>query len=348
MNTHLQTILDLIDSKPSMDEADYATISDAIREVDKTLSLAEFKLSRFNKESRTVSVILEETIDELQQKSTVLAQANTALTEAIQNLQSTQSQLVLTEKMAALGELTAGIAHEIQNPLNFVNNFSEVCIELVEELRETLSQPETANDRANTDALLKDLSQSMKKINYHGKRADSIVRGMLEHARTSTGERQPTDLNALSDEYLRLAYHGLRAKNKEFNAQLITDFDPAIGLVNVVPQDMGRVLLNLFNNAFYAVREKQKTAIQGYPPTVTVTTRRLKTTTEIRVRDNGTGIPDEVKEKIFQPFFTTKPAGQGTGLGLSLSYDIISAQGGTLMVKTQKGEGTEFIINLQI
>ena len=188
----------------------------------------------------------------------------------------------------------------------------------------------------------------MKKINYHGKRADSIVRGMLEHARTSTGERQPTDLNALSDEYLRLAYHGLRAKNKEFNAQLITDFDPAIGLVNVVPQDMGRVLLNLFNNAFYAVREKQKTAIQGYPPTVTVTTRRLKTTTEIRVRDNGTGIPDEVKEKIFQPFFTTKPAGQGTGLGLSLSYDIISAQGGTLMVKTQKGEGTEFIINLQI
>ncbi|SFC73856.1 sensor histidine kinase [Spirosoma endophyticum] len=348
MNTHLQTILDLIDSKPSMDEADYALISNAVREVDKTLSLAEFKLSRFNKESRTVSVILEETIDELQQKSTVLAQANTALTEAIQNLQSTQSQLVLTEKMAALGELTAGIAHEIQNPLNFVNNFSEVCIELVDELREALSQPETANDRANTDALLKDLSQSMKKINYHGKRADSIVRGMLEHARTSTGERQPTDLNALSDEYLRLAYHGLRAKNKEFNAQLITDFDPAIGLVDVVPQDMGRVLLNLFNNAFYAVREKQKTANQAYPPTVTVTTRRLKTTTEIRVRDNGTGIPDEVKEKIFQPFFTTKPAGQGTGLGLSLSHDIISAQGGTLMVKTQKGEGTEFIINLQI
>lgn len=348
MNTHLQTILDLIDSKPSMDESDYALISNAVREVDKTLSLAEFKLSRFNKESRTVSVILEETIDELQQKSTVLAQANTALTEAIQNLQSTQSQLVLTEKMAALGELTAGIAHEIQNPLNFVNNFSEVCIELVDELREALSQPETANDRANTDALLKDLSQSMKKINYHGKRADSIVRGMLEHARTSTGERQPTDLNALSDEYLRLAYHGLRAKNKEFNAQLITDFDPAIGLVDVVPQDMGRVLLNLFNNAFYAVREKQKTASQGYPPTVTVTTRRLKTTTEIRVRDNGTGIPDEVKEKIFQPFFTTKPAGQGTGLGLSLSHDIISAQGGTLMVKTQKGEGTEFIINLQI
>jgi two-component system NtrC family sensor kinase len=348
MNTHLQTILDLIDSKPSMDESDYATILNAVREVDKTLSLAEFKLSRFNKESRTVSVILEETIDELQQKSTVLAQANTALTEAIQNLQSTQSQLVLTEKMAALGELTAGIAHEIQNPLNFVNNFSEVCIELVDELREALSQPETANDRANTDALLKDLSQSMKKINYHGKRADSIVRGMLEHARTSTGERQPTDLNALSDEYLRLAYHGLRAKNKEFNAQLITDFDPAIGLVDVVPQDMGRVLLNLFNNAFYAVREKQKTAIQGYPPTVTVTTRRLQTTTEIRVRDNGTGIPDDVKEKIFQPFFTTKPTGQGTGLGLSLSYDIISAQGGTLMVKTQKGEGTEFIINLQI
>ncbi|CAN5230850.1 hypothetical protein BH09BAC4_BH09BAC4_36480 [soil metagenome] len=348
MNAHLQSILDLIDSKPSMDESDYALILNAVREVDKTLSLAEFKLSRFNKESRTVSVILEETIDELQQKSTVLAQANTALTEAIQNLQSTQSQLVLTEKMAALGELTAGIAHEIQNPLNFVNNFSEVCIELVDELREALSQPETANDRANTDALLKDLSQSMKKINYHGKRADSIVRGMLEHARTSTGERQPTDLNALSDEYLRLAYHGLRAKNKEFNAQLITDFDPAIGLVDVVPQDMGRVLLNLFNNAFYAVREKQKTASQGYPPTVTVTTRRLKTTTEIRVRDNGTGIPDEVREKIFQPFFTTKPAGQGTGLGLSLSHDIISAQGGTLMVKTQKGEGTEFIINLQI
>ena len=348
MNPHLQTILDLVDSRQPLDDTVYAVISNAVREADKNMSLVEFKLSRFNKESRTVSVILEETIDELQQKSDVLAQANTALTEAIHNLQNTQSQLVLTEKMAALGELTAGIAHEIQNPLNFVNNFSEVCIELVEELKEALSQPDTAANSLNTEGLLRDLSQSMQKIHYHGKRADSIVRGMLEHARTSTGERQPTDLNALSDEYLRLAYHGLRAKNKEFNAELVTNFDPNLGLIDVVPQDMGRVLLNLFNNAFYAVREKQKTANQGYPPTVIVTTRRLTTYTEIRVRDNGTGMPDEVKEKIFQPFFTTKPAGQGTGLGLSLSYDIISAQGGTMAVETQKGEGTEFIIKLQV
>jgi signal transduction histidine kinase len=282
-------------------------------------------------------------------------------------LRKTQHQLVLSEKIRSLGELTAGIAHEIQNPLNFVNNFSEINTELIEELKnEKLKVKDERNEKFEDD-LLNDIAQNEQKINHHGKRADAIVKDMLQHSRASSGKKQPTDINALADEYLRLSYHGLRAKDKLFNATLQTDFDESIGKINIIPQDIGRVLLNLFTNAFYAVTEKKKgspltTALAGdtenprdnYEPTVTVSTSLnppsggMEAWIEIKVKDNGIGIPQKVLDKIFQPFFTTKPTGQGTGLGLSLSYDIIKAHGGEIKVETKEGEGAEFIIQLPI
>ena len=261
---------------------------------------------------------------------------------AYADLKSTQSQLIQSEKMASLGELTAGIAHEIQNPLNFVNNFSEVNKELIDEA----SQANEAGNLNEVKELLSTLKDNEEKINHHGKRADAIVKGMLQHSRQTKGIKEPTDINALADEYLRLSYHGLRAKDNSFNAALQTNFDPTIGTINIIPQDIGRVLLNLYNNAFYAVSEKKKHRPDGYEPTVSVSTTRQDGMVEIRVKDNGTGIPQKVKDKIFQPFFTTKPTGQGTGLGLSLSYDIIKAHGGEIEVETNEGEYTEFVIQI--
>ncbi len=270
------------------------------------------------------------------------------LQQSLKTLRATQNQLVHKEKLASLGELTAGIAHEIQNPLNFVNNFAEVSVELLAELREERGKPQP--DEAFADELLTDLGQNLEKINHHGRRAGAIVRGMLEHSRASTGEKQPTNLNALADEYLRLAYYGLRAKDKTFTCQLLTDFDPTMPNITVASQDIGRVLLNLGNNAFYAVQERSKAQSAAYQPTVWVRTHVVGSPAhviEICVRDNGTGIPDAVKQKIFQPFFTTKPTGQGTGLGLSLSYDIVTkGHAGELTVESQEGEGTEFVIRL--
>ncbi|MDR6197541.1 two-component system NtrC family sensor kinase [Siphonobacter sp. BAB-5404] len=267
------------------------------------------------------------------------------LEKALSHLKSTQNQLIHAEKMASLGELTAGIAHEIQNPLNFVNNFSEVSIELVDELREESQKPE--QDTELIIELLTDIEQNLQKIQHHGKRADSIVKGMLQHSRTSSGQKEDIDLNAMAEEYLRLAYHGLRAKDKTFNAKMVTELDPMLGKVHVLPQDLGRVLLNMLTNAFYAVSDKKRQQPQGYEPTVWIVTQSRPNQVIIRVRDNGTGMPDSVKQKIFQPFFTTKPTGQGTGLGLSLSYDIITkGHGGSLEVITQEGAFTEFIIRL--
>jgi signal transduction histidine kinase len=269
---------------------------------------------------------------------------------ALNELQATQKQLVQSEKMASLGELTAGIAHEIQNPLNFVNNFSEVSNELIDEMKQELG---TGNLQQATE-IAEDIKRNLEKINHHGKRADAIVKGMLQHSRTSTGQKEPTDINALCDEYLRLSYHGLRAKDKSFNAKFETDFDPNIPKINVVPQEIGRVILNLINNAFYAVNEKQKNPegfqnLQGlYTPTVTIATKKLNDAVKIIVSDNGNGIPQKILDKIFQPFFTTKPTGQGTGLGLSLSYDIVKAHGGDIKVKGKESEGSEFIIRLSI
>ncbi|MGB3079927.1 MAG: ATP-binding protein [Saprospiraceae bacterium] len=276
--------------------------------------------------------------------------------DALTELKSTQAQLIQSEKMASLGELTAGIAHEIQNPLNFVNNFSEVSSELIDEMNDELAKGEL--DEAK--AIASDIKQNLEKINHHGKRADAIVKGMLQHSRSSSGVKEPTDINALADEYLRLAYHGLRAKDKSFNATMKTDYDESIGFINIIPQDIGRVILNLITNAFYAVSAPKSPKGDFlipdivYQPTVTVTTKRksplgnLGAGVEISVKDNGPGIPKNVLDKIFQPFFTTKPTGQGTGLGLSLSYDIIKAHGGELNVNTKEGEYAEFIITLPI
>jgi signal transduction histidine kinase len=261
---------------------------------------------------------------------------------ALQRLQATQQQLIQSEKMASLGELTAGIAHEIQNPLNFVNNFSDVNTELIEEAEQELDKGNVGEAKL----VLADLHENEQKINHHGKRADAIVKGMLEHSRTSKGEKHPTDINGLADEYLRLSYHGLRAKDKEFNVDFKTDFDESIGRIEVVPQDIGRVLLNLFNNAFYATNEKKQQLNGTFKPLVTVTTKRTRDKVEIVVKDNGSGMRKSVVDKIFQPFFTTKPTGQGTGLGLSLSYDVIKAHGGEIKVESKEGEGSTFIIQL--
>jgi len=268
-------------------------------------------------------------------------QTNKALTE----LQQTQSQLIQREKMASLGELTAGIAHEIQNPLNFVNNFSEVSRELLIEMKEEL----LAGNIADVNDIAEDLNQNLEKINHHGKRAESIVKGMLEHSRTSKGVKEPTDLNKLADEYLRLAYQGLRAKNKDFNAELVTHFDLSLPKVDVIQQDLGRVMLNLYNNAFYAVNQKQKTTDTDYKPEVSVSTSLENGQVVVKVKDNGVGIPDAIKEKIIQPFFTTKPTGEGTGLGLSLTYDmVVKGHGGSIAVDTKEGEFTEMIVSLPL
>ena len=275
--------------------------------------------------------------------------AKQQIENAYEKLKSTQAQLVQSEKMASLGELTAGIAHEIQNPLNFVNNFSEVNKELLTELKDQI-------EKGNLDevkTIANDVMENEEKINQHGKRADGIVKGMLQHSRISSGQKELTDINALADEYLRLAYHGLRAKDKTFNAKIETNLDPAVGKINIVPQEIGRVILNLINNAFYAVSEKQRQNIDSgivegnvYEPTVNLSTKKPTNKIEIAVRDNGIGIPQKLLDKIFQPFFTTKPAGGGTGLGLSMSYDIIRAHGGELKVETEEGKFSEFIIIL--
>ncbi|MBD0365963.1 MAG: GHKL domain-containing protein [Flavisolibacter sp.] len=263
------------------------------------------------------------------------------LKQSLQELKATQNQLIQREKMASLGELTAGIAHEIQNPLNFVNNFSEINTELIDEL----SQQAEKGNVEEVKVITNDIKENEQKISYHGKRADAIVKNMLQHARKSSGQKELTDINALVDECLRLSYHGLRAKDKNFNAVTETHLDASIGKMNIIPQDMSSVLLNLFNNAFYAVNEKKKQLNGTYEPLVVVTTKKVNGSVEIHVKDNGTGIPQAVADKIFQPFFTTKPTGEGTGLGLSLSYDIITkGYGGELKVETKEGEGTEFII----
>ena len=276
-----------------------------------------------------------------QQKELVQARE---IEKAYKELKTTQAQLIQSEKMASLGELTAGIAHEIQNPLNFVNNFSEVNSELIDEMQQELKAGN--NDEAIT--ISNNIKENQEKINHHGKRADAIVKGMLQHSRSSSGVKEPTDINALANEYLRLAYHGLRAKDKSFNATMKTHFDESIGKISIIPQDIGRVILNLITNAFYVVDEKKKEVGDNYEPTVSISSKKMGDKVEISVKDNGNGIPQNVMDKIFQPFFTTKPTGQGTGLGLSLSYDIVKAHGGELRVETKKGEGSDFIIKLSI
>ena len=325
--------------------------------------LLAFILYRNNQQKQRANALLQAQKEEINSQKTQLQ-------SSLETLKATQNQLIQSEKLASLGELTAGIAHEIQNPLNFVNNFSELSVELAEELKEEINKPEL--DKGLIEELVSDLALNQEKINHHGQRASSIVKGMLEHSRSSSGVKEPTNLNALADEYLRLAYHGLRAKDSSFNATMETHFEPDLPMVSVIPQDIGRVLLNLINNAFYAVAERSRSAVaersrsavaersrsivtaplagaQPYGPTVTVTTKKLDNAIEITVKDNGNGIPEAIKDKIFQPFFTTKPTGQGTGLGLSLAYDIVvKGHNGNLNVHSIKAEGSEFIINLPL
>lgn len=296
-----------------------------------------------NKFMATMKTELEAQVAE---RTTELTSQKETLEHALTELKATQAQLIQSEKLASLGELTAGIAHEIQNPLNFVNNFSEVSVELLEELKDGPFKHLPESEQSLANEIMADITQNLQKIHHHGKRADDIVKGMLLHSRTSTGQKEPADINALADEYLRLSYHGLRAKNKSFNATMKVYFDKSIGNINIIPQDIGRVILNLFTNAFHAVAEKKKLQPQGYEPTVSVSTRKLSRGAEIRVKDNGNGIPQKIIDKIFEPFFTTKPTGQGTGLGLSLSYDIIKAHNGEIKVETKEGEFTVFIITL--
>lgn len=274
--------------------------------------------------------------------SALLAQKK-ELEHALLELRETQAQLIQKEKMASLGELTAGIAHEIQNPLNFVNNFSEVNKELIEELEKEIGK----GNMMEVQEIARDIRENEVKIIHHGKRADAIVKGMLQHSRASTGQKELTDINELADEYLRLSYHGLRAKDKSFNATMEVNFDKTLPKINVIPQDVGRVILNIFTNAFYSVTEKKKLLGAVYEPVVTVTTKSVADQVEICIRDNGVGIPQKVLDKIYQPFYSTKPAGQGTGLGLSISYDIITkVHGGHISVETKEGEFAEFIILL--
>lgn len=272
------------------------------------------------------------------------------LEKTVQELKSTQSQLIHAEKMASLGELTAGIAHEIQNPLNFVNNFSELSNELLVEMKEEieLGNYDTAKEIAD------DLTQNLQKIAHHGNRADSIVKGMLQHSRINSGEKELTDLNVLADEFVRLSYHGLRAKDKSFNSDFKLNLDPDLPQAKVVAQDFGRLILNLVNNAFFAVNEKKQKLDpnselgKNFHPQVVVNTSLQGNKIKITVSDNGMGIPSAIREKIFQPFFTTKPTGSGTGLGLSLSYDIVKAHGGEFKVDSVEGESTTFTILLPV
>lgn len=344
MNKHLQDISDTIQLNDKLTTEQKELLLKSLKDADKELEVISFKLDRTEKVKRTTAILLEETIQELELKRKAVEESNTALQESLEELKAAQQQLIQSEKMASLGELTAGIAHEIQNPLNFVNNFSEVSKELLDEMKTEL-------DLGNiTDAkeIAGDVIRNLEKILHHGKRADGIVKGMLQHSRSSSSQKELTDINALADEYLRLAYHGLRAKDKTFNAATKTDYDDSVGLIKVIPQDIGRVILNLITNAFYVVTEKNKQQPEKYEPVVEVITKKIDGRIEIIVKDNGNGIPDSIKEKIFQPFFTTKPTGQGTGLGLSLSYDIVKAHGGELRVETKEGRGSEFIISLPV
>ena len=345
MNQHLQNILNVIQQDENLTAEQKNAIAKSLKDADKELEITAFKLDRTEKVKRTTAILLEETIQELELKRKAIEETNTALQKTLDELKATQAQLIQSEKMASLGELTAGIAHEIQNPLNFVNNFSEVSNELLDEMTEQLEK----GNAKEAKAIANEVKMSLEKINLHGKRADGIVKSMLQHSRTSNNKKEPTDINILADEYLRLAYHGLRAKDKSFNAALKTDYDENIGLIKIISQDIGRVILNLITNAFYAVMEKKKLHPVGYEPTVTVSTKKIDNKVIVEVKDNGTGIPQKAIDKIFQPFFTTKPTGQGTGLGLSLSYDIVTkGHGGELKVETKEGESTGFSVILPV
>lgn len=337
---------------PPLDQGDVKTFESITGVVLATVQGRRMSILKAENKQKAIELAQAKILEKAHQK---LQRVHEKLAASHKELKDTQRQLIQAEKMASLGELTAGIAHEIQNPLNFVNNFSEVSCELLDEMKKEIDN----GDMEEVKAISSDIKDNLSRILHHGKRADSIVKSMLQHSKTNTGQKEPTDINALADKYLGLAYHGLRAKDTSFNATFKTDFDESLGKVTVIPQDIGRVLLNLITNAFYAVsskakatedaiNEKKQEGLEEYVLSVSISTIKSNKTIVISIKDNGNGIPDSIKEKIFQPFFTTKPAGHGTGLGLSLAYDIIKAHDGALTVESEGGNRTEFKIHIPI
>ena len=388
MNPHLQDILDILEKIESIPEEQKTAITKSLKQADKELIITAFKLDRTEKVKRTTAILLEETIEELELKRKAVEETNEALQKSFKDLEAAQDQLVQQEKLASLGQLTAGIAHEIKNPLNFVNNFSELSVELVEEIRDEIRDMrretggETSNMKGeNGDSLrqpaesgvaernrgvsdvdhnsdtelileiLDDIEANLKTIHKHGSRADRIVQSMLQHSRGSDGKMEPTPLNPLIKEYVNLAFHGIRAGNDPINVDIDLQLDENVGEVPLVAEDFSRVILNLVNNAFDAMKEKQgsghKTQGTGeYEPKLTVRTTSENGTVTIEIEDNGPGIPEEIKDNILQPFFTTKKGTQGTGLGLSITNDIIKAHGGSLDLSSSANRGTIFTIKL--
>jgi signal transduction histidine kinase len=360
MNTHLQHILDILQQIENIPEEQKAAITKSLRDADKEMTITEFKLDRTEKVKRTTAILLEETIEELEQKRKAVEESNLALQKTLEDLKAAQDQLVQQEKLASLGQLTAGIAHEIKNPLNFVNNFSEVSIEMIEEALEELGKTSQDDHTAETTAILADIKSNLAKIHEHGTRADGIVKSMLQHSRGGSGKMEPTDLNALIQEFVNLAFHGMRAGKDPINVDIDLQLDYSIGEVPLVIEDFSRVILNLCQNAFDACAERSRSTMKeqsargighgagGYLPKLIVRTKQENSIIVIEIEDNGPGIPDEIKDKILQPFFTTKKGTQGTGLGLSITNDIVKAHGGDLLVETKKDEGTAFIIQIPI
>jgi signal transduction histidine kinase len=336
MDKNLQTLTDFIQQDPNMPAEQKESVLKSLKTVDKELQILSFKLDRTEKVKRTTAILLEETIEELEQK-------RNAVEEALSELKATQAQLVQQEKLASLGQLTAGIAHEIKNPLNFVNNFSEVSIEMIEEAIEERSKSQAVRDETLVDEILEDIKTNLAKIHEHGSRANSIVTSMLQHTRGGTGKKEPTDLNALIKEYTYLAFHGMRAGKNPINSEIDLQLDDQIRNVPLIGEDFSRVLLNLCNNAFDAMRPTADTR----PPKLTIRTKLQSEKILIEVEDNGSGIPEEIKDKILQPFFTTKKGTEGTGLGLSITNDIIKAHGGQLDIQSQPGS-TIFKIHLTL
>ena len=354
MNVHLQHILDFLQQIENISDEQKTAIAKSLKDADKEMTITEFKLDRTEKVKRTTAILLEETIEELEQKRKAVEDSNLALQKTLEDLKAAQDQLVQQEKLASLGQLTAGIAHEIKNPLNFVNNFSEVSIELIEEALEEISQIENNQHASESAEILADIKLNLSKIHEHGSRADGIVKSMLMHSRGGDGKLEPIDLNALVKEYVNLSYHGMRAGKDPIDVEIELQLDELVGQVPLIAEDFSRVILNLCTNVFDACAEKKgsfgsplKVPPPGpYKPRLTVRTGRNNEGVTIEIEDNGPGIPDEIKDKIMQPFFTTKKGTQGTGLGLSITNDIVKAHGGMLNVSSQAGEGTIFSIEL--
>jgi signal transduction histidine kinase len=347
MNPELETILNIIQNSSSLPEEVKSGLINSINKVKKELDIVSFKLERTEKVKRTTAILLEETIEELEQKRKAIEETNAALTKSLEELRAAQEQLVQQEKLASLGQLTAGIAHEIKNPLNFVNNFSELSIELVDEVIEEMGHLEKNNTTELISEILNDVKTNLQKVHEHGTRADGIVKSMLMHSRGSSGKRVPADINKLLAENVNLTFHSMRANKNPINAQIIFNLDENLGEVPLITEDFSRVIVNLCSNAFDAMRESVRQSVD-FKPVLTIISKKQGQKAVVEIHDNGPGIPDDIKDKILQPFFTTKKGTEGTGLGLSISHDIVKAHGGELTVESTSGEGTTFIISVPL